>query len=190
MRPAFPCAAETNRAKIIAHIPSAALKQKTPHGPDRVQERRTGRRLMMPDLPRGIVTFLFTDIEGSTKLWEHSPEAMRPALARHDFLLREAIEKNGGHVFKTMGDSFCAVFPTASTGVAAAAAAQRALAQEPWAESTLIKARMALHTGAAEVHDNHDYVGQPLNRVARLLSAGHGGQVLLSLATQQLVRDS
>src|SRR5258705_3573762 len=96
---------------------------------------------------------------------------MGPALARHDALLREAIEKNGGYVFKTMGDAFCAVFPTASTGVAAAAAAQRALAQEPWPESALIKARMALHTGAAETHDNNDYVGPTLDRVARLLSA-------------------
>jgi predicted ATPase/class 3 adenylate cyclase len=143
----------------------------------------------MPDLPGGTVTFLFTDIEGSTRLWGQSPAAMEPALARHNALLREAIEHNDGYVFKTMGDAFCAAFPTASSAITAAIATQRALAHEPWPESARISVRMALHSGTVDAHEN-DYFGQPLNRVARLLTAGHGGQVLLSLATRELLRDS
>ncbi|MEO8134062.1 MAG: tetratricopeptide repeat protein [Betaproteobacteria bacterium] len=142
----------------------------------------------MPDPPGVTVTFLFTDIEGSTRLWEHSPAEMGPALARHDVLLRAAIEGNEGTVFKTVGDAFCAAFPTAAHALTAAHAAQLALAQEPWPEPARIRVRMALHTGVVEVRDN-EYFGRPLNRVARLLAAGHGGQVLLSLATQELVRD-
>ncbi len=143
----------------------------------------------MANLPVGTVTFLFTDIEGSTKLWERSPSEMGPALARHDALLRAAIEQHDGTVFSTAGDAFCAAFPTASAALGAAFDAQHALAQEAWPQQASIKVRMALHTGAAEVRDNA-YFGQPLNRVARLLSAGHGGQVLLSLGAQELVRDS
>ncbi len=139
-------------------------------------------------LPTGTVTFLFTDIEGSTRLWEQHPRAMQAAIARHDTLLREAIEQNGGYVFKTVGDAFCAAFPTAPQALDASLAAQRALNSADWEATGPIKALMALHTGGAEVRDN-DYFGLPLNRVARLLSTGYGGQVLLSLATQQLVRD-
>lgn len=137
----------------------------------------------------GTVTFLFTDIEGSTRLWEAQPDVMREALARHDALLREAIRAGGGHVFKTIGDAFCAAFATAGEGLAAAQAAQISLISEPWAKETPIRVRMALHTGAAESRDS-DYFGPPLNRVARLLSAAHGGQSLLSQATYELVRDS
>src|SRR5438128_10018932 len=104
----------------------------------------------MPDLPTGTVTFLFTDIEGSTRRWEEQPEAMRVALARHDELLRAAIQVQGGVVFKTIGDAFCAAFPTAAQGLAAALAAQRALAAESWGAVGPILVRMALHTGAAE----------------------------------------
>ena len=143
----------------------------------------------MADLPTGTVTFLFTDIEGSTKLWEHSPESMRAALTRHDAILREAIEGQGGFVFKMVGDAFCAAFPTALDALGSALAAQRALFSEEWGtEIGALRARMALHTGATEERDG-DYFGPPVNRVARLLSAGHGGQVLLSLPTQELVRD-
>lgn len=141
------------------------------------------------NLPTGTVTFLFTDIEGSTKLWEQHPEAMRTALARHDVLLRQAVEDNSGVVFKTGGDGFCAAFATASDALQAALAAQCALHAEPWPDALALRVRMALHTGAAEARDN-DYFGQPLNRVARLLSAGYGGQVLLSLPTEELVRDT
>nr|WP_309687465.1 adenylate/guanylate cyclase domain-containing protein [Armatimonas sp.] len=139
--------------------------------------------------PEGTVTLLFTDIEGSTKLWETHPEQMRLALARHDALLREAIEAQNGYVFKTIGDAFCAAFATAPEALAAALAAQLALLAEPWPEPTSIKVRMALHTGAVESRDS-DYFGPPLNRVARLLATGHGGQTLLTQATQELVRDS
>src|SRR5262245_39332989 len=141
-------------------------------------------------MPVGTVTFLFTDIEGSTRLWEQHPRAMRAAVARHDLLLREAIEARGGYVFKTVGDAFCAAFQTAPDALEAALDAQRALRDADWGALGVepIKARMALHTGVAEVRDD-DYFGLPLNRVARLLSTGYGGQILLSLATQQLVRD-
>jgi class 3 adenylate cyclase len=139
--------------------------------------------------PTGTVTFLFTDIEGSTKMWEGSPEAMRIALARHDEILREAIEARRGYVFKTLGDAFCTVFTTAQDALEAALAAQRALVSEAWSEEIgSLRVRMALHTGAAEERGG-DYFGPPLNRVARLLSAGHGGQILLSLAAQELVRE-
>ncbi len=143
----------------------------------------------MPALPEGTVTFLFTDIEGSTRMWEAHPEQMRPALARHDVLMRAAIDSSKGVVFKTVGDAFCAVFATASDALDAMLAAQRALDTEPWPEQTRIRARMALHTGAAELRDN-DYFGPPLNRVARLLAAGHGGQALVSMVTQELIQDA
>ena len=142
----------------------------------------------MADLPTGTITFLFTDIEGSTRRWDEQPEAMRHALARHDTILREAIEQHGGHVFKTIGDAFCAAFARATDAVAAAVAAQRALAAEPWGTDGPGRVRMALHTGVADERGG-DYFGPPLNRVARLLDTAHGGQVLLSAATQELVRD-
>ena len=135
------------------------------------------------------MTFLFTDIEGSTLLWERQPDLMRRALARHDGLLREVLGRHGGHVFKTIGDAFCAAFPTASQALAAAGDAQEALAAQPWETDAPLRVRMALHSGAAEDRDG-DYFGPPLNRVARLLAAGHGGQVLLSLAAEELTRDA
>src|SRR5947208_2816919 len=112
---------------------------------------------------------------------------MRSALARHDQILGHAMAGQGGCVFKRMGDQCCAAFPTAPDAVAAALAAQRALQQEPWPVTGPLRVRMALHTGVAEVTDG-DYLGPPLNRVARLLAAGHGGQILLSQATAQLAR--
>jgi predicted ATPase/class 3 adenylate cyclase len=143
----------------------------------------------MADLPTGTVTFLFTDIEGSTKLWEKSPRGMQVALTRHDALLWEAIEGHDGFVFKTVGDAFCAVFPTALGALESALAAQRTLFSEAWGDEIgALRTRIALHTGATHERDG-DYFGPPVNRVARLLSAGHGGQVLLSSSTQELVRD-
>ncbi|MBS0327248.1 MAG: hypothetical protein JSS46_11985 [Proteobacteria bacterium] len=142
----------------------------------------------MPEVPRGTVTLLFTDVEGSTRLWETHPEAMRAALARHDALLRQCIGGHDGHVFKTVGDAFCAAFHTAPDALAAALEAQRALQREPWPEGARLRARMALHSGAAE-HRDGDYFGAPLNRVARLLATGHGGQTLLSEAAHDLCRD-
>jgi predicted ATPase/class 3 adenylate cyclase len=142
----------------------------------------------MTDLPTGTVTFLFTDVEGSTKLWERYPEAISEALASHYEILRVVIETNNGSVVKTTGDGVHAVFSIATDAVEAALEAQRALLREEWAEIGPLRVRMALHTGATEVRDG-DYYGPPVNRAARLLSAGHGGQVLLSLPTQELVRD-
>src|SRR5437867_13088647 len=105
-------------------------------------------------LPTGTVTFLYTDIEGSTRRWEQFPAAMKPAVERHDAILREAIAAHGGCVFRTMGDAFCASFPTGPQAVAAAIAAQRALHAEQWAEEIgELRVRMALHTGLGEVRD-------------------------------------
>jgi predicted ATPase/class 3 adenylate cyclase len=142
----------------------------------------------MASPPIGTVTFLFTDIEGSTKMWERHPQAMQAALARHDELLRWAIVKRRGYVFKTVGDAFCAAFPTSPEALEAALEAQRLLLKERWGESNPLRVRMALHMGAAEEREG-DYFGPPVNRVARLLSAAHGGQVLLSLPTHEMVRD-
>ena len=139
--------------------------------------------------PTGTVTFLFTDIQGSTSLWESDPDAVRPALARHDQIVRQAITQHSGYVFKTVGDAFCAAFPTAPEALQAAHMAQLALTDETWQTETALRVRMALHMGNAEERDG-DYFGPPLNRVARLMAAGHGGQTLLSAATQELTRDA
>src|SRR5262245_9145969 len=139
-------------------------------------------------LPAGTLIFLFTDVEGSTQLWERERAAMERALARHDQIMRQAIDAYGGHVFKTVGDAFYAAFVTASDAFDAAIAAQRAIYAEPWGEVAPIRVRMALHAGAAQQREG-DYFGPPLNRVARLCAAGHGGQVLLSAAAWELSRD-
>ena len=114
--------------------------------------------------PTGTVTFLFTDIEGSTKLWERDAQVMQAALARHDELLRRAIEQHGGYVFKTLGDAFCCAFPTAPDALEAALEAQRLLLKEQWGESDPLRVRMALHMGAAEERDG-DYFGPPLKPI-------------------------
>ena len=142
----------------------------------------------MTDLPTGTITFLYTDIEGSTRLWEQQPDAMQRALERHDAILRGAIGSNGGQVFRTVGDALCAAFPTAPQAVAAAAQAQRGLYAEDWALESPLRVRIALHTGAAELQGG-DYVGGSLNRIGRLLPVCHGGQVLLTQAVEQLGRD-
>jgi class 3 adenylate cyclase len=152
------------------------------------RERGYGDAERMSSPPTGTVTFLFTDIEGSTKMWERDARRMEAALARHDDLLREAVESHGGYVFKTVGDAFCCAFPTATNTLEATLASQRSLFGEGWEEGFTVKARMALHTGTVEERGG-DYFGPPVNRVARLLSAGHGGQTLVSLTTQELVRD-
>ncbi|MFN7954937.1 MAG: tetratricopeptide repeat protein [bacterium] len=141
----------------------------------------------MSGRPSGTVTFLFTDIEGSTQLWEERPAWMAEAHARQEALLREAFAAHDGYPYKMIGDAFQVAFDTAPAAVAAAVAAQRALKAEPWGDAE-IRVRMALHSGETEERDD-DYVGPLLNRVARLTSAGHGGQVLLTQATYELVRD-
>jgi len=133
----------------------------------------------VPERPTGTVTFLFTDIEGSTKLWEQHPEAMKVAVARHDTILRSTVEAHLGYVVKTMGDGLLAAFGTAHAALAAAVQAQRSLAAETWSEIGSLRARMGLHTGPAEEREV-DYFGPALNRTARLMAAGHGGQILLT----------
>jgi len=132
--------------------------------------------------------FLFTDIEGSTRRWESHPDEMSAALARHDALVRRAVDASGGRVFKAVGDAFCAVFSAPGDALAAALAAHRALDAQPWGALAPLRVRAAIHVGAAEERDQ-DYFGPALNRVARLLSAGHGGQTLLSRAAADAVAD-
>src|SRR5215213_4212243 len=143
----------------------------------------------MTNLPSGTVTFLFTDIEGSTALWERDRATMADVIDRHLALLRTAIEVNEGVPFKVVGDAVQAAFPTAPQAVTAALAAQRALLVEDWGELGPLRVRMALHAGAAEPDDRGNYVAPALNRLSRLLSTGHGGQVLLSHAVLQLAQD-
>ncbi len=138
--------------------------------------------------PTGNVTFLFTDIEHSTQLWEKHPQAMGKSLAQHDQLVRSLVEAHHGHVFKTVGDAFCVAFQSAQDAVAAAADVQRKLTASSWGEVGQLRVRMALHSGESEERDG-DYFGPTLNRVARLLSAGHGGQTLLSSVTAERVRE-
>jgi class 3 adenylate cyclase len=153
-----------------------------------LDEQTVDTREAMQDLPSGMVTFLFTDIEGSTRLWEQFPVAMLDAHARHDLILREAITANDGMVFGTVGDAFHAVFVSPLSALAGALAAQRALLAEPWGAIGALRVRMALHTSVVEPRDG-DYFGSALSRVARLLDMGHGGQTLLSRAMQEAVRD-
>ncbi|HEV2909428.1 MAG TPA: adenylate/guanylate cyclase domain-containing protein [Candidatus Eremiobacteraceae bacterium] len=136
-------------------------------------------------LPTGTVTFLFSDVEGSTQRWERHREAMKAAVARHEQLMRVAIEQHGGYIFKSMGDAFCVAFPTPPQALRAAVDAQRAVAGEDFSSVDGLRVRMGLHTGYAEER-NADYFGPAVNRAARLMSIGHGGQVLLSSGTREL----
>jgi class 3 adenylate cyclase len=127
--------------------------------------------------PSGVVTFLFTDVEGSTRRWEADADGMRAALAAHDGLLRNAIESHGGFLFKHTGDGVCAAFASPRSAVDAAVAAQRTLG---------LPVRMGLATGEAELREG-DYFGAVLNRAARVMAAGHGGQILLAESTAGLL---
>ena len=142
----------------------------------------------MAHLPTGVVTFLLTDIEGSTRLWEHFPDDMPAALGRHDDIMRDAIADHQGAVFRTVGDAFFAAFAAALPALQAALAAQRALHAEPWGLIGEMRVRMALHSSPVDLRED-GYVGPPLNRVSRLLSAAYGGQTLICQVTHQLVRD-
>jgi predicted ATPase/class 3 adenylate cyclase len=137
--------------------------------------------------PSGTVTFLFTDIEGSTQRWELDRRAMAGAVARHDALVREVFERAGGFIFKTVGDAFCVAFATGPEAIAAALDAQLAIAAEDWAAVDDLAVRMALHTGNADERDG-DYFGPAVNRVARLLAIAHGGQIIASGVTADLVQ--
>ncbi len=143
----------------------------------------------MPALPSGTVTFLFTDVEGSTRLLEQHPVPYREAIVRHHAILRDAVEKNRGAVFETIGDAVYAVFSSPSDAVCAALRAQLDLGTAPWGELGSLKVRMGLHTGEAELQGDH-YFGAALYRCARLMSAAHGGQVVLSSIAADLMRET
>src|SRR5215212_3069290 len=141
----------------------------------------------MPDLPSGTVSFLFTDVKGSTALWERDRSAMATMVERHLSLLRNAVEAHNGVLFKTVGDAVQAAFSTAPDAIGAAVAAQRTLEAEPWSDPPgPLRVRMALHAGEAVPRDG-DYLAAPLNRLARLLAAGHGTQILLTEVVERLV---
>ena len=155
----------------------------------------------MSSLPKGTVTFLFTDIENSTPLWEQHPEAMKSALAKHDSILKETVESNNGYIIKTTGDGIHAAFSTAMDAINASLGAQRefqtseVFAKHPRNEmegantsKVSIRVRMGIHTGEAELRDG-DYYGVTLNRAARIMSVGHGGQILLSETTLQVAQE-
>jgi predicted ATPase/class 3 adenylate cyclase/DNA-binding CsgD family transcriptional regulator len=135
-----------------------------------------------------LVTLVFTDIEGGVRLWEADRDAMTAASARHDRIVREQIEASGGHVFKTVGEAHRAMFADPVAALSSAVAIQRAAGAEPWASSLPIRVCMALHSGTCAERDG-DYVGPVVNRTARLLDIGHGGQVLLTAATYALLAD-
>src|SRR6185312_10148953 len=132
---------------------------------------------MTPAAPSGVVTFLFTDIEGSTRRWESDADAMRAALLKHDDALRTAIEKHEGFLFSHTGDGVVAAFTSPRSAVDAAIAAQRALE---------LPVRMGIATGEAELRGG-DYFGTVLNRAARVMAAGHGGQILVADSTATLL---
>jgi predicted ATPase/class 3 adenylate cyclase len=143
---------------------------------------------MLPDKASGTFTFLFTDVEGSTRLWERFPQAMKGALERHDSILLTAVAAAGGKVVKTTGDGLMAVFGSAAEAVRACLAAQRGLAEESWPETGALRVRMGLHSGEAQPRED-DYFGPAVIRGARIMAVGHGGQVLLSGASAALVAD-
>ena len=140
----------------------------------------------MPELPTGTVTFLFTDVEGSTRLLQRVGDVYRDLLATHDQILREAIASGGGVEVQTEGDGFFAVFSTASGAILAAVQAQRDLANHSWPGGEVVRVRMGVHTGEGVLSNGH-YVGLDVHRAARIAAAGHGGQVLVSDATRVLV---
>src|SRR4029453_4061781 len=142
----------------------------------------------MAELPSGTVTFFFTDLESSTRLWEELPEAMADALARHDEILRDAVDAHEGVVLSRMGDGIAAAFASAPHAVAAAVEVQQLMATEPWTETGPLRARMGLHTDEGRMRAPGEYMNQPLDGGPRLLATAHGGQVLLSDATAGVTR--
>jgi predicted ATPase/class 3 adenylate cyclase len=141
-------------------------------------------------LPTGTVTFLFSDIEGSTQIWERHPQGMRAALSHHDVLLRQCVTAHNGHIVKTTGDGAYAVFERAIDAIQAAILAQTTFLADPWSDTTpdRLMARMGINTGEAEIRER-DYHGVSVNRAARIMSAGHGGQILVSTITAALCDD-
>ena len=141
----------------------------------------------MASLPLGTVTFLFTDIEGSTRLLQHLGEKYATVIMEHDQLLRDVWQKHNGSVVGTQGDSFFVAFPGAIDGINAAVDAQRVLASHSWTDGVKVRVRMGLHTGEPQISASENYVGIDVHRAARIAAAAHGGQVLLSQETYELV---
>jgi len=142
----------------------------------------------MADYPQGQVTFLFTDLEGSTRLWEAFPEAMHQAMARHDALLKEAITAYRGQIVKTTGDGVHAAFGSPIDAVSAAIEAQKRLEAEEWEGTGPLRVRMGIHAGESRFREG-DYYGSTVNRAARIMSISHGGQIVLSAAVYILLKD-
>jgi class 3 adenylate cyclase len=140
------------------------------------------------ELPRGTVSFLFTDIEGSTRLERELRERYGEVLADHQRLLRRAFERYGGREIDTQGDSFFVVFPRASDAVSAAVEVQRVLVSHPWPGGQQVRVRIGMHTGEASLSEGR-YFGLAVHRAARISAAGHGGQILLSSSTRDVVAD-
>ncbi|MEX2555943.1 MAG: BTAD domain-containing putative transcriptional regulator [Actinomycetota bacterium] len=157
--------------KVLEHDPSLSA-------PGRRADRELG----------GAVTFLFSDIEGSTRLWNEHPGEMEDAVRAHDEILRASIERHGGLVFKHTGDGVCAAFGAPPEALAAALEAQIGLESQSWGDLGRLRVRIAVHSGSATRRDG-DFFGPALNRCARLLDAGHGGQVLVSEASAHLLAD-
>ncbi len=154
-------------------------------------ENRVDQRVAPPSKRRSAdTTFLFTDVEGSTRLWEIDQEGMRAALTTHDLILREAIAGHGGEVVKHLGDGLLAVFDSAPDGIGAAVDAQRRLVGQPWDLGEPLLVRMALHSGDATEARDGDYFGPVLNRCARLIGVAHGGQIIVSHATGRVLDDA
>lgn len=144
----------------------------------------------MPELPEGVVTFLFTDVEGSTRMFEQAPDAMLEALRRHDEVIEAAVAAHGGIPVRPRGegDSRFIVFTEATDAVVGAAEIQRRLAAQEWATPERLRVRVSLHTGSADLRWG-DYYGSAVNRAARLRNIAHGGQTVMSAATWELVKD-
>jgi predicted ATPase/class 3 adenylate cyclase len=160
-----------------------------PAAPTTGHDHQSATAIRLTMLPTGAVTFLFTDMEGSTHLLEARPEAYPDALTRHLALLRQAVETHGGAIFETVGEAVYAAFDNPTAAVRAALEAQLALQAEPWGEVGPIRVRIGLHTGEVELQGQH-YFGAPLYRCARLMGSAHGGQIVLSAVTAALVHDA
>jgi class 3 adenylate cyclase/DNA-binding SARP family transcriptional activator len=179
-------------ADEVGVVPSPALQELNDdilrQHPGLGWERPSGAGTAVEETPSGTVTFLFTDLEGSTHLWEEHPDTMTAALTRHDAILRDAVESHRGRIVKTTGDGVHAAFANASDAIHAAIAAQLALHAEPWSETGALRVRMGVHTGTAEQR-NGDYYGPAVNQAARLMGIAHGGQIVCSGVVAELVGD-
>jgi len=167
--------------------------QRAHRGSTRVSQQASRLTEKETHVPEGTITFLFSDIVGSSKLWERFPEAMEQVIAQHDDMLKAIINDHGGVVFKTMGDSISAAFESPVDSLAAAAQFQRAIGKTKWKTFDpllpAIKIRIGIHSGTAKVRGG-DYFGPTVNRVARVASLGNANDILLSEATKTLVEDT